>query len=583
MPTTTITFEVNDSRARQGFDRLQKELNATERDLRGTQQSADKTGDAVEKLGQTSQRTGERLRDVRGKFVRASGGADTFTKALGGARGLLTGLGAAVAARELLQFGAASVRAAGEMEGLKRALQAIEGSNADQRLRAFNESAKPPGLNNTPQTENVSRTLAKLRAEAEETRRVLTNSVGRAAVTPNFQAALDASSAYYQARITQAQHALAAETAGSEKYQHLQTQIFELRRQQAGAEKALAAEQRALETDRARRVQIVTGTERQERERAAAARIAAAAKARVVEVQGWRAAAAEGKTYAEQLREIADAEARLAREFPRGNPDDATRRRLPTFAENLEARGPDPVQRDAEFDKQIAEAAKFAETLETIRADAAQKGGEFVTALRLQQTEAEEKAVQQSLRRQTAAYRRFANLVSNTFVNLATGRVERFQQVATAFIQQSLRIVARAYVESEIQKRLDDQLTAAKLANSRKVAAAQGVGGAGSTGNLGGNLGGIGNLLGNIPGLGNIGSLLSGGGAALGASALLFPTESKNLLQGIKQEIGGLLNSVADIPGQTFGAKQQVFLKIGDNEVRDITNLQDELRAEDRV
>ena len=248
----------------------------------------------------------------------------------------------------------------------------------------------------------------------------------------------------------------------------------------------------------------------------------------------------------------------------------------------MEARGPDPVQRDAEFDKQIAEAAKFAETLETIRADAAQKGGAFVTALRLQQTEAEEKAVQQSLRRQTAAYRRFANLVSNTFVNLATGRVENFQQVATAFIQQSLRIVARAYVESEIQKRLDDQLTAAKLANSRKVAAAQGVGGAGSTG-IGGNLGGIGNLLGNIPGLGNIGSLLSGGGAALGASALLFPKESQNLLSGIKNEIGGLISSVASLPDKSFGAKQQVFLKIGDNQIREITDLQDELRAEDRV
>ena len=127
-------------------------------------------------------------------------------------------------------------------------------------------------------------------------------------------------------------------------------------------------------------------------------------------------------------------------------------------------------------------------------------------------------------------------------------------------------------VENQILKRLDDTLAASKIANINKVAAAQqasaGIPGLGS--------------LGNLPGLANIGSSLSGGGAALGVSALLFPQEIKNLTGGITDTIGNLLSNVASAPDKAFGA-QQVFLKIGENETREITDLQDELRQDDRV
>ena len=160
--------------------------------------------------------------------------------------------------------------------------------------------------------------------------------------------------------------------------------------------------------------------------------------------------------------------------------------------------------------------------------------------------------------------------MSNLFTGVVTGRIDGFEAVAQQFLAQSLRIVARAFIEFQIQKSLDDQLTASKIANLQKVAAAQGAGG------LAGNLSGIG-------GIGNLGNLFSGGGLALGASALLFPNESRNLLSGIKDEISGFLSNVADAPDRAFGAQQQVYLKIGEGEVRDITDIQDELREENRV
>ncbi|MDE0084553.1 MAG: hypothetical protein OXU23_02505, partial [Candidatus Poribacteria bacterium] len=91
--------------------------------------------------------------------------------------------------------------------------------------------------------------------------------------------------------------------------------------------------------------------------------------------------------------------------------------------------------------------------------------------------------------------------------------------------------------------------------------------------------------VGNIPGLANIGRLgssLTGGGVALGAASLLFPEQVKNLAGGITDTIGNLLSNVASAPDRAFGA-QQVFLKIGDQEARDISDLQDELRQEARA
>ena len=495
MPTTTIIFEVTDSRARAAFEQLQRELNETARDMGGTQRSADKTGAAVERLGTTSQRTGQRLRDTRAQFIAASGGADTFAKSLGRVRGVLTGLGATPAAHGVAEF-FANVTTQSEL--------AIN-ANALRTLAAADTTARTSTADATKTVENFSLTLAKLRAEAEETRHTLTTAVDVQQVTPNFQAAIAASDAYAHARITAAQKIVDAEKEGSETYKQLQTVHTET------FESVTADIQTATETMQG----FINATQ-------------LALQTQLVYDRHRRDEADSGSLFAEP-RDVVPRIPRTQRTAPLDTTPDI-------FAERL---------------KQIAE---------------------------------EERAVQQSLRRQTAAYRRFGNLVSNTFVTLATGRSEGFEQVATAFIQQSLRIIARAYVEYDIRKRLDSQLTASKLANIQRVVTAQQAGelagnGAGSTG-----IGSLGNLLGNIPGLGNIGSLLSGGGAtALGVSALLFPQESNNLLQGIRDEIGGFIASVADVPDKAFGTKQQVFLKIGENEVRDITDIQADLRAENRV
>ena len=943
MPTTTIEFNVEDRRARAAFNRLQQELKEFEREFGTTQREADKAGNAIQTLGKRSRvsaedidklgneakvsgtqlgglgnaakRTNERLQEARGRFVGAGQGAEGFTKSVGGVKGVLAGLGAALAAREIFEFGAASVRAAGQMEGLLRGLRAIEGNNADQRLRDFNEIAKLPGLN-TPQiirysnslsaagatasevdaiittfgqaivglggnavdtsramlqltqafgenkisqenfstikelipnfnklakavyntsgsmdalnkkfqasgqtlgafllpvlaklrqeipaapidsyarsvdalqeefnqlqiaigdkllpvvssaargfaelfdnvtkfiqntndakesvkgftnvlntataagainkafvdrieflkqekaaleaaaegranyfrfrgrdteaggrykeitaelgklqaaqrsvsaqseylssvqdglvtqartlnteitalsnqidgrtgksvqglvrrlrekkaalaavqsqlgtnanalralastttisaksteaaasnTENYSLALAKLKANAEDTLNIFNSTVGFQRVTPNFQEAIAASNAYYNARIANAQNALAQEKEGSEAYNKLQTQIFELGRQQTLAQRRLDAENQRL-------LQQFT----QER-------IDAANAASNAEVEGVKAAAQAGKAYTDQLRTQINAIPRV------GSPDasygnftsslssgfqdakDKGRSLLDVMREiaklqfdrlDLDNRIPDPIVRQAEIDQRIAEEAQGAKTLNDIRQEAGEQGRQFLNKV----LRSEERDIQKSINERARSYRQFANLVSNTFINLATGRAQSFESVATAFIQQSLRIVLRAFIEHQIQKRLDDTLTASKISNIRRVAAAQQATGAAGLGSL--NIPGIGSL-GNLPGLGNIGSSLSGGGVALGAASLLFPKEIQNLTGGIKDTIGNLLSNVASAPDKAF-APQQVFLKLGENEVRDITDIQGDLRQDARV
>jgi len=904
MPRTTIEFDVNDRRAIAGFDRLQRELNETQR--------------ATNRTNRTFRDTDGRLRDVRGRFTAAGQGADVFTKSLGGARGLLTGLGVAVAARELVLFGAASVRAAGEMEGLRRALEAIEGENATQRLRDFNEIAKLPGLN-TPQiirysnslraagatalevdaiittfgqsivglggnandtsramlqltqafgenkisqenfstikelipsfnrlaqevyntdgsmdalnkrfkdsgqtlgqfllpilarlreeipaapvdsyarsmdalteefeqfkiavgtellpvvsatarglanlfdtmtkgvqvvgdffdvvdeqhqallnasesarefsvrladintaagqqeavgariqtlyrlraalrteqselsrssqeylqyaerirtvnneldtlrniqgtagrdtraqliqqrTEALEREnaeiqrytqllanaravavgdtnpaiqqlerslersrattaaltreiellkngfqdivpaaatqaaanhaleLERLKATAEDTRRAFTASETNQQLTPNFQAALAASNAYYSERIRQAETALAKEKEGTDAFNELQVQIFQLGRQQVAA-------QRTLETERTN----ISRTYTQER-----VRIEQNANNEVITgilsvVRAGREALQARVEFARQIAAIPRASspdaqygrftAQLREDFQeterQGQSLLDVMRQIANFTTarfDLDARIPDPDIRETQIDERIAAEARGQQTLNAIRQDAREQGRQFLDNI----ISDEERAVQASLRKQARSYRQFANLVSNTFINLATGRAENFEQVATAFISQSIRIVLRAYVEYQIQKKLDDDLTTSKIANLRRVSAAQ------QTGGLAGNLPGLANL----PGIGNLGNLFSGGGLALGAAGLLFPNESRNLLSGIKDDISGFLSSVADVPDRAFGA-QQVYLRIGEGEIRDITDIQTELREEDRI
>ena len=600
MPNTTLlTFNVEDRRARAAFSRLKREVDSLEDEFKTTRSTAREAGEAIETLGKRSRVSAEnvdrlgdeaqksgvqidnlsnaarrtnatwrdtngRLRDVRGRFMDAGHGVSVFTRSLGGVRGILTGLGAALAAREIFEFGTASVQAAGKMEGLLRGLRAIEGTQADARLGDF-ETA-------TRNTENFALTLAKLRADAEDTRAALNISINPQQLSTGFQAALAASNAYYNARIANAQNALAQETAGTEAYNTLQTRIFALGRQRLQAQQQISAENQRL------------------LQQLSQERIDAANAASTAEVAGFKAAAQAGQAYTDQLtRQInaiprvssPDAQygnftSQLRQDFEeterQGHSLLAVMREIANyaFATDLEDRIPDPIVRGAAIDERIAAEAQGAKTINTIRQQAGEQGRTFLNRIRRD----EQRDIQRSINANARQYRQFANLVSNTFLDLATGRVESFQQVATAFISQSVRIIARAFIEHQIRLRLDDQLTAARIANIQKVSAAQSAVGAGGLGNLAG--------LGNLPGLGRLGSTLSGGGAALGVSALLFPEQIKNLAGGISETISGLLSNVASAPDRTFGA-QQVFLKIGENETREISDYQDELRENNRL
>ena len=208
MPTNTLVFQVEDRRARAAFNRLKREIDELDSEFTDTRREAREAGEAIDRLGDRSRTaaravdqlgdearqsatqidrlstaarrnnatwrdTNSRLRDTRGRFFGAGQGAEFFTKSISGASGILTGLGAALAAREIFEFGAASVRSAGQMEGLLRGLRAIEGTQADSRLRDFNEIAKLPGLN-TPQIIRYSNSLRAAGATAAEVDAIIT-------------------------------------------------------------------------------------------------------------------------------------------------------------------------------------------------------------------------------------------------------------------------------------------------------------------------------------------------------------------------------------------------------------------------
>ncbi|MCY3744464.1 MAG: tape measure protein [Candidatus Poribacteria bacterium] len=448
--------------------------------------------------------------------------------------------------------------------------QLATNANALRALASANTSTAKSTEQAVSNAENFSLTLAKLRANAEDTRNALNISINPQQLTTGFQAALAASNAYYNARIANAQNALAQETAGTEAYNTLQTRIFELGRQRLQAERQITAEnQRLLQQLSQQRIDTANAVS-------------------AAEVEGFKAAAQAGQVYIDQLtRQInaiprvssPDAQygnftSQLRRDFEeterQGHSLLAVMRQIANyaFATDLEDRIPDPIVRGAAIDERIAEEARGQQTLTDIRQAAGEQGRQFLNRV----LRGEERDIQRSINARARQYRQFSSLVSNTFLDLATGRAQSFESVATAFIQQSLRIVLRAVVENQILKRLDDTLTASKIANIRKVAAAQ---------QAGIGLPGVGNIPG-LANIGNIGRSLSGGGVALGAASLLFPEQIKNLTGGIKDTIGSLLSNVAAAPDKAFGARQ-LFLKIGENETREITDYQDELREEDRL
>ena len=462
-----------------------------------------------------------------------------------------------------------------QLRAKRAALAAVQsqlGTNANalRALASANTITEKASTDASKSVENYGLALAKLRANAEDTRNALNLSINPQQLTTGFQAALAASNAYYNARIANVQNALTQETAGTEAYNTLQTRIFELGRQRLQAERQITAENQRL-------------LQQLSQERMDAANAASAA-----EVEGFKASAQAAKVYTDQLqRQIAAIPNISSPDAQYGNFTSELRKDFEdterqgrsllsvmqqianyAFATDLDERIPDPTVRGDAIDERIAAEARGQQTLTDIRQDAAEQGRQFLNRT----LRSEERDIQRSVNTRAREYRRFSNLVSNTFLDLATGRAQSFESTATEFIRQSLRIVLRAVVENQILKRLDDTLTASKIANIQRVAAAQqasaGIPGLGS--------------LGNLPGLGNLGGSLAGGGAALGVSALLFPREIKALTGGISDTISGLLSNVASAPDKAFGA-QQVFLKIGENETREITDMQDELRQDARV
>ena len=614
MPNTLLTFTVEDSRARAAFSQLQRELSALEDASRSTQRETRAASAAMDALTGTSRRsatdvdrlgteaqqsatqidqldtaarrtnatwqdTNSGLRDARGQLIGAGQDAEFFTQSLDGARERLAGLDAARAAREVFAFGSASVRAAAQMEGLLRGLRAIEGSQAHTGTATSAGQA-------TTHTENFARTLATLKANAEGTRDARTGAFNVQQVVPNFQAAIAASGAYANARIAKAQEALAKETQGAEASNQLQVQIFESQRQRLHVHGQ-------LETERQRFLEQISQQ-----------RMDTANAVSTAEVAGFNASTAAAKEYTDQLQRQIDAIPRI--QSPEAQYGDFTSQLRQDFADTeqqgrsflsvlreiahlsvgpldldtripvpdvRQQRIPDPGVRQQQIDDQIAAQARDAQTLNTLRQDAAEQGSQFIAQLR----QSEARDLQKNLTEQARYYRQFANSVSNLLTGVVTGRVQGFETVVKAFIANSLRIVARASIEYQLRKHLDDTLTTSKIANIRKVAAAQQAGAAGA-GNFA--LPGVGNQLGGLAS--QFGGSLAGGGLAIGAASLLFPTEIKNLTGGIAETIGNLLSNVAEVPDKAFGA-QQIFLRIGDNEAREITDLQADLKNEGRL
>ena len=153
--------------------------------------------------------------------------------------------------------------------------------------------------------ENYSLALAKLKATAEDSSEVLSNTIDPQQVEANYLQAVQASDAYYNARIANAEAALANETEGSKEYEKIETTLFNLRRDSEQARTKLVAE--AADDREQEEKRQTEATEKQ-----TDARIASAERARAAEVAGFRVAAESGKAYAAQLSQIGSARQRQA-------------------------------------------------------------------------------------------------------------------------------------------------------------------------------------------------------------------------------------------------------------------------------
>lgn len=215
-------------------------------------------------------------------------------------------------------------------------------------------------------------------------------------------------------------------------------------------------------------------------------------------------------------------------------------------------------------------------TERTTPLDPEDNAGEF--GRRLTAIDEQEQAFEQSLRQQARLYQQFTRTLTSSLTQLVFEHDASFQEIAQAFIRQSTLMIARALLDYNIRKRLDDSLTASILANQERVNTAQ------QASALTTQASTASGFLGNLPGIGTLGNFLGGGGIALGAASVLFPNEISNLTSGISDTIGNLASTVAELPGRLVGGgEQRVFVQIGENQIREITYIQQELNENDRV
>ena len=524
MPNTVLTFNVEDRRARAAFSRLKREVDALDREFTTTQRGAREAGAAIDRLGDRSRTT----------------------------------------AMELERLQAAHVNTTAHSEHLQ---------NAQRGLTAANTRTTTTAQNASKATDNFARALAQLRANADATRDALPKSRDAQQFAATFQTATDASTAYYTERIRQAAAARSAEKAGSEAFTQLHVEIFQLGRQQLAAQRQLATERthiaRTFSRERVRMEQsanteMIAGfsTVVQAAKEAVRARLAFAQQlAAIPDIQSPDAP--YGKPLTSGVRRDFQETERQGRSLLSLMQEIANL----AYGTDVEARLPDPLDRGVA----IAEAARGAQVLTDMRQTAAEQGRHSLRRVH----RSEERDTESSLTARARHYRHFTNLVSKTFVDLAAGRARSFESVATTFIEHSIRLMSRAVIENQLLKRLDDGLTVSKLANLRKVAAARAGSGLASGGGLGG-------LIGQVPGFGTLGGALSGGGFALGAASLLFPKQIHNITGGIADTLKGVLENVSRQP-VVVKANIQNNLRIGENEAREISDIQAEMRAEDRL
>ena len=175
----------------------------------------------------------------------------------------------------------------------------------------------PPALDETSEgmntateaVENYSLALAHLKAEAEDARETLSNTIDFQQLGANYQSAIAASDEYYNRQIANAQEALSQAEANSDEYQKIETDIFNLQRERLEARKKITAEASAVaRTEAEKRIEIAN--EEKERLQSAAEETARALAAS----QKQQADAAEAnqkrltQVHQENLKEREEAE-----------------------------------------------------------------------------------------------------------------------------------------------------------------------------------------------------------------------------------------------------------------------------------